>query len=283
MERQMFNTFAKLLTSLLVTTTFAGCANLTQTDTSNQSKSLPKVTQVKSMLWVGHSFFYYNNSMHGHVGRLLNAAGQIGHRSSSATISGAGINWHDVEAHFKPNAVGSYSFVGDNEVRFNTFERAFDATLLMDCSQCPIHPKLQSVFYEYVKKHSSTVRKHGSEPILFMTWAYADKPEMTESLAAEYIKAGKLNNALVVPAGYAFANSVSKRPDISLIVADKRHPTLAGTYLAASTVLASVYKINPIGNKYTAGLSADVVKHLQTVAWETSQQFHAKEGRGSLP
>lgn len=79
------------------------------------------------------------------------------------------------------------------------------------------------------------------------------------------------------------SNSVAKRPDISLIVADKRHPSLAGTYLAACTVLTSVYKINPIGNKYAAGLSADVAKHLQTVAWETSQQFHAKEGRGSLP
>jgi hypothetical protein len=27
--------------------------------------------------------------------------------------------------------------------------------------------------------------------MLFMTWAYADKPEMTEQLAAEYIKAGQ--------------------------------------------------------------------------------------------
>ena len=148
------------------------------------------------MLWVGNSFFYYNNSMHGHVGQLLNAAGQKGNRSTSATISGSGINWHDMEAHFKPNAVGSYSFVGDNEVRFNTFERPFDATMMMDCSQCPIHPKLQSIFYEYAKKHSETLRKHGSEPIFFMSWAYSDVPAMTEQLAAEYIKAGQQNNAL---------------------------------------------------------------------------------------
>ena len=234
------------------------------------------------MLWVGNSFFYYNNSMHGHVTQLLNAAGQKGHRSSSSTISGSGINWHDMEAHFKPNAVGSYSFVGDNEVKFNTFDRPFDATLVMDCSQCPIHPKLQSIFYEYAKKHSETLRKHGSEPILFMSWAYSDVPAMTEQLAVEYIKAGQQNNALVVPAGYAFANSVAKRPDLSLIIADKRHPTLAGTYLAACTVLASIYKINPIGNNYAAGLSPEVATHLQTVAWETSQAFHAKHGRGSL-
>lgn len=278
-----FSSLFKSLVMFCVATSMIGCASISTTYLESQSKPLPKVTEVKSMLWVGNSFFYYNNSMHGHVTQMLNAAGQKGHRSSSATISGSGINWHDVAAHFKPNAVGSYSFVGDNEVRFNTFERPFDATMMMDCSQCPIHPKLQPIFYEFAKKHSETVRKFGSEPILFMSWAYADKPDMTEPLAAEYIKAGKLNNALVVPAGYSFANSIAKRPELSLLVADKRHPNMAGTYLAASTVLASVYKINPIGNKYTAGLPADVVKHLQTVAWETSQQFHAKEGRGSMP
>jgi hypothetical protein len=273
---------SRILSAMVLAIGLVGCSNLTSLTQPVATKSLPPVQEVKSMLWVGNSFFYYNNSMHGHVGQLLNAAGQKGNRSTSATISGSGINWHDMEAHFKPNAVGSYSFVGDNEVRFNTFERPFDATMMMDCSQCPIHPKLQSIFYEYAKKHSETLRKHGSEPILFMSWAYSDVPAMTEQLAAEYIKAGQQNNALVVPAGYAFANSVSKRPDVSLIIADKRHPSLAGTYLAACTVLASVYKINPIGSKYLAGLSPEVAKHLQTVAWETSQAFHAKHGRGSL-
>lgn len=273
---------SRILSAMVLAIGLVGCSNLTSLTQPVAAKSLPPVQEVKSMLWVGNSFFYYNNSMHGHVGQLLNAAGQKGNRSTSATISGSGINWHDMEAHFKPNAVGSYSFVGDNEVRFNTFERPFDATMMMDCSQCPIHPKLQSIFYEYAKKHSETLRKHGSEPILFMSWAYSDVPAMTEQLAAEYIKAGQQNNALVVPAGYAFANSVSKRPDVSLIIADKRHPSLSGTYLAACTVLASVYKINPIGSKYLAGLSPEVAKHLQTVAWETSQAFHAKHGRGSL-
>ena len=73
-----------------------------------------------------------------------------------------------------------------------------------------------------------------------------------------------------------------KRPDLSLIIEDKRHPSLMGTYLAACTVMASVYKQNPVGNKYTAGLPADVAAHLQSVAWETTQAFQLKEGRGSL-
>ena len=135
-------------------------------------------TEIKSLMWVGNSFFYYNNSMHGHTGQLLTASGAKGLRASSITISGSGINWHDVEAYFNPG-MASYSFVGDNEVRFNSFDKPFDGVMMMDCSQCPIHPQLQAIFFEYAAKHSATARKHGAAPILFMSWAYQDKPEMT--------------------------------------------------------------------------------------------------------
>lgn len=269
-----------LLALLGLVTVTTGCGSAPAT--APAAPPIAVSTEVKTLLWVGNSFFYYNNSMHGHVGQLLSAAGVKGTRATSATISGSGINWHDVDAHFKPGGVASYSFVGDNEVRFNRFDKPFDAVMMMDCSQCPIHPTLQPIFYDYAAKHSATARRNGAAPILFMSWAYQDKPEMTQQLAAEYIKAGKQNNALVVPAGLAFAESIAKRPDLNLYVADKRHPSLMGTYLAACTVLASVYKTNPKGLSYTAGLPAETAAFLQGVAWDTAQAFHAKEGRGGL-
>jgi hypothetical protein len=274
-------TILRIVPALALATLLAACGTPPRPAAVASAAASPAhPAEIKTLLWVGNSFFYYNNSMHGHVGRLLTAAGGSGYRATSATISGSGLNWHDVEAHFKPGGVASYSFVGDNEVRFNTFDKPFDAVMMMDCSQCPIHPKLQPLFFESAKKNSEIVRAHGAEPIFFMSWAYQDKPEMTQQLAAEYLKAGRANHALVVPAGLAFAESIRRRPELNLYVADKRHPSLAGTYLAACTVLASVYRQNPVGNRYTAGLPADVALHLQTVAWETAQDFHAREGRG---
>jgi len=234
-----------------------------------------------SLLWVGNSFFYYNNSMHNHVGLLLRASaeGTRGWRQTSATISGSGLNWHDMEAHFKPGGMGSYSFNAKNEVVFNTGDRAlpklFDAVLMMDCSQCPIHPQLSSLFFEAVTRDSAIVRRHGAEPILFMSWAYQDAPEMTASLADAYVRAGSRNAVRVVPAGLAFARSLAGRPDVVLHAADKRHPSVAGTYLAACTVMASLYRISPVGNSYTAGLPADVAAHLQATAAETVREFDA--------
>jgi hypothetical protein len=266
---------AALKTALAVSAAFA-LASCASTQVSTQKTAVTESEQTKAVLWVGNSFFYYNNSMHGHVGQLIRGSSmteKAGHRAVSATISGSGINWHDLESHFKPNGVGSYSFNSKNEVVFNTFTKPFDVVLMMDCSQCPIHPQLRSVFYEHAKKNSDIARKHGARPAFFMSWAYADAPEMTEQLAAEYSKAGKENNALVIPAGLAFAASLKARPDIELTISDKRHPTLAGTYLAACTVLASLYQTNPEGNTYTAGIDSATAKFLQSVAWQTAQDY----------
>lgn len=259
----------------------AGVAVMSACSTRSLKTAVPAPsTEIKSLLWVGNSFFYYNNSMHDHAAKLMVASGAAGLRNSSATISGSSLKWHDVEAYLRPNGVGSVSISIKEEVSFPTHDKLFDGVMMMDCSQCPVLPKLQPLFHEYIAKHSATARKHGAAPILFMSWAYGS--EMTAKVAAEYIKAGKQNHALVVPVGLAFTNAIAERPDLDLYAVDRRHPSLMGTYLAACSVVASVYKTNPVGSTYTAGLPDDVAAFLQRVAWDTSQTFHAKEGRGGL-
>ena len=261
---------ASLLFSLLLAFLWSG-------DLLAQTK--PKVLELgmenpASILYIGNSFFYYNNSLHNHVGQLRKAADSKDRlRSVSVTISGSGFDWHDVASYFRPNAVGAYSFDSRNNIVFNKVDRLFDVAIMMDCSQCPIHPQLKSVFRDYAKKNSDIVRKHGTKPVFFMSWAYADVPEMTAQLADAYTQAANDNDAFVIPAGLAFARSIAKRPELNLYVPDKRHPSVAGTYLAACTVYASLFKKSPVGLSYTAGLDEATAKHLQSTAWETVQDY----------
>jgi hypothetical protein len=233
----------------------------------------------RTEMFIGNSFFYYNNGLPGHV-TLMERAADPGHkqdyRATMVTIGGSGFDWHDVESYFRPNAVGYYAFDDDNNVVFNTREKFYDVAVLMDCSQCPIHPKLKSVFTEYAKKNSDIVRAHGARPVFFMSWAYADKPEMTAQLAEAYTIAGNDNNALVIPAGLAFARAIGKQPELNLYAPDKRHPSLAGTYLASSVAFAALTGRSPVGNPYLAGIDAPTAKFLQTVAWETVQEYYGK-------
>jgi len=254
----------------------AGCATDPTTTTAAAPAVQPMkgVNDLRSFLWVGNSFFYYNNSMHGHVGnmsRTMTPAAAL--RGVSLTISGSGSDWHDMQSYLRPDAIGRYSFVGDNEIKFNPPGRQFDAVIMMDCSQCPVHPELKSIFTTQMKKHSDTAKANGVSPIMFMSWAYKDKPEMTQQLADAYTKAGKDNGALVIPAGLAFAKAIAKRPALELYVPDKRHPSLAGTYLAAATMIATVTGQNPVSSTYTAGLDAELAKFLRETAWETVQGY----------
>ena len=230
-----------------------------------------------AILWVGNSFFYYNNSLHNHVLGLVRAADPRSRaRATSVTISGSGIDWHDLESYFRPDGIGRYSFVGDNEIVFNKPGKQFDAVIIADCSQCPVHPQLSSVFHQYARRQSEIVTAHGARPILFMTWAYKDKPEMTAALAEQYTLAGNESDALVIPAGLAFAKAIAKRPSLELYQPDKRHPTLAGTYLAACTTYAAVYGKSPVGNAYNAGLDPATARFLQDVAEATVHEYFAR-------
>ncbi|MBN8967112.1 MAG: hypothetical protein J0G95_01420 [Rhizobiales bacterium] len=263
------------------TAIWLAAAAITLSAGAAQAEMKPKVTQLdevpKAVLYIGNSFFYYNNSLHSHVLKLAHAADPGTHYyATSATISGSGLNWHNVEALFSTDGMASYSFVPGNKVVMTTRNKKFDAAIMMDCSQCPVHPQLKGLFAETAAKDAEIVRKHGADPVLFMSWAYADKPEMTEQLAEAYTTTGNANGMLVIPAGLAFARARKQQPDLALNVEDKRHPTLAGTYLAACTVLASVYRRSPVGNSYHAGLDEKTAAFLQNVAWETVQDYYRK-------
>jgi len=231
----------------------------------------------QSLLWVGNSFFYYNNSMHNHFSNIVRAADPKSRpRGTSVTISGSGMDWHDMGSYFRPNGIGRYSFVGDNEIVFNKPGRQFDAVIMMDCSQCPIHPQLKGAFHEFAKKQSDVIVRNGVRPVLFMSWAYKDKPEMTAQLAEQYTIAGNNNDVLVIPAGLAFAKAIGRRPELEFYQPDKRHPSLIGTYLAASTAYAALYAKTPVGNTYTAGIDRETVNFLQVVAWEAVREYFGR-------
>ncbi|HSN40321.1 MAG TPA: hypothetical protein VLT92_09010 [Burkholderiales bacterium] len=276
--------FSASIRSVKLITTLLSLFFLMALSGNIQAETKPRIAgigmeQPKTFLFVGNSFMYYNNSMHNYFLRIARAAdpkNRKAYRATSVTISGSGLNWHDVESYFRPGGVASYSFVGDNEVVFNKFDKPFDVVIMQDCSQCPVHPQLKSVFHEYAAKDSRIILKHGAKPVLLMTWAYEDKPEMTAGLAEEYTKAGNDNDMLVIPAGLAFARARSQKPGIGLYQKDKRHPTLSGTYLSALTIYAAIYRQSPVGSPVPAGLDAETAKFLQTVAWETVREYYGK-------
>ena len=212
------------------------------------------------VLFVGNSFTYYNNGLHGHYRDLLHAAHADGLAPGNRrllTISGGTL----------PEHAGG--------LRQMLAGQAWDVVVLQGYSNGPISPEKVGPFRSAARQYAKAIRENGAEPVFFMTWAYSDQPEMTEQLDDAYAAIGAELDAQVVPVGRAFERATKARPDLHLIIADLKHPTLAGSYLAACTFYAALHGRSPEGLAYTAGLKEGDATFLQRVAWETWQDYDA--------
>ena len=213
------------------------------------------------VLFIGNSFTYYNNSVHRHYRQLILASGIHSEETSRAeimTISGGHLPEH--EGGFK------HVLAIDD----------WDVVVMQGHSLGPISEGTAEPFRQAARKFAKLARKQGARPVFFMTWAYTDRPEMTPQLDRAYTEIARELDAEVVPVGLAFATVTAERPDLPLRTDDARHPTLAGTYLAACTFFAALYGQSPGGLDYDAGLGKETADYLQQVAWKTVQDYANK-------
>lgn len=242
-----------------------------------------KPVGIKNVLLVGNSFMFYNCGVNG----MINGFAKAKHRDLVNTlvgIGGASLYWHDVKSYLRPNALRSYKIASDgtNKVTFLDYPdgKIFDAVVLEDSSQGPIHPELKELFRESARKHCQDIREAGARPFFMMTWAYKNKPEMTSLLADATIEVANENSASVIPCGMAFERSSKDFPEIELIRSDNRHPTVAGTYLEAAVFFASLTGITPTDCDFYGRFDDLIVapetgKKLQRIAWNTVRDFNS--------
>lgn len=105
--------------------------------------------------------------------------------------------------------------------------------------------------------------------VFYMTWGHnIDTYEtMQQGIAETYLDLTSRFGAWCAPVGMAWKRVRTERPDITLYIEDRSHPTLEGSYLAAN-VFYSVFSGMPYSSVYTAGLPAETAAYLQRIAQE---------------
>ena len=100
-----------------------------------------KVENPKSVVFIGNSFFYYNNGVHKPTLGMVKANKDLGkgHRFRNITINSSSLEWHDIESYVTNEKIGSFSITSKNKYKKYDPEN-YQLAILMDCSQCPIHP-----------------------------------------------------------------------------------------------------------------------------------------------
>ena len=224
----------------------------------------PQVTRIdppKHVLFIGNSFSYFNDSLHGHLRHMVLAADPEHEKDyvfRSSTISGAFLYQHS------------------GDLPYELQDKHWDVVVLQGQSREPMasEGKKAERFRQVARGFDGLIKASGAKTAFFMTWAYQDKPAMTAPLAEGYESIGNELGDLVVPVGLAFQRSLKERPSLVLHFKDHMHPSLAGTYLAACTFYAALYGKSPVGNPYTADLDPDTARFLQGVAWETVREYY---------
>lgn len=233
----------------------------------------PQVDTPTRVLFVGNSYFYYGDSLHNHVQRLVTSAdpalqGKLSYKS--ATIGGAELSHHDIDHLTRPGRIG--------------VKEPFQLVILQGGSGEPLSEARRARFQEKAIEFDKVIRERGGQTALYLTHAYVKphkgaKPEnitLTEEL---YVTVGNQIGALVIPVGLAFEEAYRRRPGIKLHKDfDGSHPELIGTYLAACTVYASVYAKSPVGNKYDyyGKIDPEMAAFLQQVAADTVKKFYER-------
>ena len=229
-----------------------------------------KRTPPKSVLFVGNSYLYYNDSLHNHFKAMADEKypgyeGSVNVKSS--TIGGSRLKHHNLDHLLKPKAISSIN--------------KFELVVLQGGSGEGLSKKDRKAFAKIAKEHIKRIKANGSEAALYMIHAYVEPhqdfdPNLIRVIEKMYVTVGNKNKNLVIPVGLAFENAYEQQPDITLHHLDGTHPALLGTYLAACTVFASVFNESPVGLNYDYnGLVNPSDKlFLQEIAESTVRTFH---------
>lgn len=221
--------------------------------------SLGFAQQQLNVLFIGNSYTYANDL----PGTLVQLAAAMGDQVNvdSKTNGGYTFQMHtqDLVTYQKINA------------------QAWDYVVIQGQSQEPSFPyqQVNTQSLPYARQLADSVYANHScaQVNYFMTWGRENGDpqwdsintfnKMNARLRDAYLRIADSSNAGVSPVGSAWRYIRETQPSIQLYVGDGSHPSVAGTYLAASVFYVSLFHKAITPNlAYTAGLDAVTAQHL---------------------
>ncbi len=206
-----------------------------------------------SVLFIGNSFTARNN-IPGLVAQLAQSRGkQLQHRLISAGGASLRMHWNKGDA------------------RKAIQQTRYDYVVLQEQSTLPIKNPLR--MHENIRLFDQEIKASGAKTALYLTWARQNAPETQKAITNSYMAIGEELGAAIVPVGIAWENFIRKHSHPGLHDADKSHPTLAGSYLAACVFFAVLFGESSVATASDLkGLTQAEVELLQKTAWATVRE-----------
>ena len=209
------------------------------------SQTLPKIkmhqTQPDSVriLWIGNSFTYFND-----VPQMVEDMGKLNGIPISTTRV----------------LKGGEKFSGhlqNPELHKQLEKGGWDYVVMQEFSSGPAYSTkyVSENIMPYAAEIDSLAKQYSPEveTVYYMTWGHkngnviqTDYPLddtydlMQDRIFTTYTDMAYENGGTVSPVGVAWRNTRKEHPEIELYIEDDYHPSLAGSYLAANTLFATM-------------------------------------------
>lgn len=238
----------------------------------------------QKILMIGNSLTYTWN-----IPAILEHFATASNRVLSVTAhvaGGKGLDWHWT------NALKSTDTTAKEAIE----KGGFDLVIIQEFSNQLQKKEGQDSFKKFGPEYIKAVRDKSMQPMLYMAHPTAKEVKL-DSLKAIIEANNQMadeQNVVCAPAAIAFAKFAEKYPKIALIdnQVDRKyaqnkamtHPSPFGSYLAACTLYAAIYKESPVGLTFHAAfdgkteipIDADDAKAAQEIAWDVWQEYSAK-------
>lgn len=237
--------------------------------------------QIKRVLFIGNSYTYVNN--------LPQMTADIA-RSMGDSI------------FFDSSAPGGYTFQqhSTNAVTLEKIMNSnWDFVVLQEQSQFPSFPisQVEADVFPYARILDSLINAYNpcAETVFYMTWGRkngdasncASWPPvctydgMDSLLNLRYRMMAESNHAILSPVGAVWNYIRQNYPSIELYSSDESHPSIAGTFAAACSFYAALFRKNPELIPFDSGLpslNAENIRHaVKTVVFDSLTNWHIGE------
>ncbi len=208
-----------------------------------ESKKPPKKPRTIPVLFIGGSFAYYNN-LPDIFAKLAQAGGAGMVETGIVAQAGWGLkdHWQKGDAH---------KVLRDKDWKFVILQ---DESLVGTAAgQGTERGGIVEAFRPFARNWAQVVEDVHAVPVFFLTWARKESADGQAFLNSAYFDVAKEVGAKVGGVGLAWTQVREKHPEIELYAADGVNPSPAGSYLAACSLYASVFGLNPVGLPAKAG------------------------------
>jgi hypothetical protein len=203
---------------------------------------------------------------------------------------------------FDSNSIGGYTFQ-QHSVNATTLSKIaagnWDYVVLQEQSQYPSFPigQVEAEVFPYAKKLDSTINANNpcAETVFFMTWGRkngdasncASWPPvctyqgMDSLLNLRYCMMAESNDAILSPVGAVWHYIRQNYPAIELYNADESHPSVAGSYAAACSFYAVMFRKDPSMITFVSTLNATDAENIRNavklIVYDSLMNWHVGE------